>query len=101
MKKKKKKEASHFLEMFDKYKSLLYELTRKNIKLKYRDSWLGIFWSFLQPLLTMAVLSVVYSVQKENILFVTPFIFFRADCCLNFSHLQAKWHLILSDQMPP
>ena len=60
MKKKKKKEASHFLEMFDKYKGLLYELTRKNIKLKYRDSWLGIFWSFLQPLLTMAVLSVVF-----------------------------------------
>ncbi len=60
MKKKKKKEASHFLEMFDKYKSLLYELTQKNIKLKYRDSWLGIFWSFLQPLLTMAVLSVVF-----------------------------------------
>lgn len=60
MKKKKKKEASHFLEMFDKYKSLLYELTRKNIKLKYRDSWLGIFWSFLQPLLIMAVLSVVF-----------------------------------------
>lgn len=60
MKKKKKKEASHFLEMFDEYKSLLYELTRKNIKLKYRDSWLGIFWSFLQPLLTMAVLSVVF-----------------------------------------
>ena len=60
MKKKKKKEASHFLEMFDKYKSLLYELTRKNIKLKYRDSWLGIFWSFLQPILTMAVLSVVF-----------------------------------------
>ena len=58
--KKEKKEASHFLEMFDKYKSLLYELTRKNIKLKYRDSWLGIFWSFLQPLLTMAVLSVVF-----------------------------------------
>ena len=60
MKKKKKKEASHFLEMFDKYKSLLYELTRKNIKLKYRDSWLGIFWSFLLSFLTMAVLSVVF-----------------------------------------
>ena len=60
MKKKKKNETSQFLEMFDKYKSLLYELTRKNIKLKYRDSWLGIFWSFLQPLLTMIVLSVVF-----------------------------------------
>ena len=46
--------------MFNKYKGLLKELTRKDIKLKYRDSWLGIFWSFLQPLLTMAVLSVVF-----------------------------------------
>lgn len=46
---------------FNQYKSLLRELTRKNIKLKYRDSVLGIFWSFVQPLLNMAVLSVVFS----------------------------------------
>ena len=51
---------AHFADMFRKYKGLLRELTRKDIKLKYRDSWLGIFWSFLQPLLTMAVLSVVF-----------------------------------------
>lgn len=46
--------------MFSKYRNLLGELTRKNVKLKYRDSWLGIFWSFLQPLLNMIVLSVVF-----------------------------------------
>ena len=51
---------SHFFGMFKKYRGLLKELTRKDIKLKYRDSWLGIFWSFLQPLLTMAVLTVVF-----------------------------------------
>ncbi|MCH5317231.1 MAG: ABC transporter permease [Eubacterium sp.] len=51
---------SHFVDMFNKYKGLLLELTRKNIKLKYRDSWLGILWSFFQPLLTMTVLSVVF-----------------------------------------
>jgi len=55
-----KEETSHFIEMFNKYKNLLRELTRKNVKLKYRDSWLGIFWSFLQPLLTMIVLTVVF-----------------------------------------
>lgn len=55
-----KEETSHFVEMFNKYKYLLKELTRKNVKLKYRDSWLGIFWSFLQPLLTMIVLTVVF-----------------------------------------
>lgn len=51
---------AHFKDMFKKYRGLLRELTRKDIKLKYRDSWLGIVWSFLQPLLTMAVLSVVF-----------------------------------------
>ncbi len=50
----------HDVKMFRKYKDLLMELTRKNVKLKYRNSWLGIFWSFLQPLLNMIVLSVVF-----------------------------------------
>ena len=54
-------ELSHGVEVFKKYKNLLFELTRKNVKLKYRNSWLGIFWSFLQPLLNMTVLSVVFS----------------------------------------
>lgn len=57
---KTKEDMAHFIEMFNKYKYLLKELTRKNVKLKYRDSWLGIFWSFLQPLLNMIVLTVVF-----------------------------------------
>lgn len=60
MDKIKNKNLQHFVEMFSKYRNLLSELTRKNVKLKYRDSWLGIFWSFLQPLLNMIVLSVVF-----------------------------------------
>lgn len=55
-----KKLVKHDVEMYKKYNNLLRELTRKNIKLKYRNSWLGIFWSFLQPLLNMVVLSVVF-----------------------------------------
>lgn len=55
-----KKELNHDVKMFKKYKNLLKELTMKNVKLKYRNSWLGIFWSFLQPLLNMIVLSVVF-----------------------------------------
>ncbi|MDE5670328.1 MAG: ABC transporter permease [Eubacterium sp.] len=59
---KKTKNSEHtFWNTFNQYKSLLRELTRKNLKLKYRDSVLGIFWSFVQPLLNMAVLSVVFS----------------------------------------
>lgn len=46
---------------FMKYRYLLRELVVKNIKLQYRNSALGMLWSFLQPLLTMVVLSVVFS----------------------------------------
>lgn len=54
------KEVSYTIKNFYKYSNMLRELTRKNIKLKYRDSWIGVFWSFLEPLLNMVVLSVVF-----------------------------------------
>ncbi len=46
---------------FYKYRYLINELVSKNIKLQYRNSVLGMFWTFLQPLLTMIVLSVVFN----------------------------------------
>lgn len=46
---------------FNKYRYLIAELVRKDIKLKYRRSYLGILWTLLEPLLTMVVLSVVFS----------------------------------------
>ena len=56
-----KSTARYTLNNFKKYRYLLRELVVKNIKLQYRNSALGILWSFLQPLLTMVVLSVVFS----------------------------------------
>lgn len=44
-----------------KYRYLLVELIRKNIKLQYRNSVLGVFWTLLQPLLTMVVISIVFA----------------------------------------
>ncbi len=46
---------------FNKYRFLLGELVKKDIKLKYRRSYLGIFWTLLEPLLTTAVLTVIFS----------------------------------------
>lgn len=45
---------------FNKYRHLLYELVKKDIKLKYRNSVLGLFWTLLEPLLTMIVLTIVF-----------------------------------------
>lgn len=57
----KKKGIQKELATYAKYKYLLIELIRKNIKLKYRNSWLGMIWTFLQPLLNMIVLAMVFT----------------------------------------
>lgn len=46
---------------FYKYRYLIKELVSKDIKLQYRNSFLGVLWTFLEPLLTMIVLSFVFS----------------------------------------
>ncbi len=51
---------SQVVKNFNKYRYLLGELAKKNIKLKYRRSYLGILWTLIEPLLTMIVLSVVF-----------------------------------------
>lgn len=50
-----------YIQNFKKYQYLLYELIKKGIKLKYRRSYLGVLWTLLEPLLTMAVLVMVFS----------------------------------------
>lgn len=50
-----------FLVNFSKYRYLLSELVKRDIKIKYKRSVLGIFWSFLNPLLSMIVLTIIFS----------------------------------------
>lgn len=44
-----------------KYQGLLKQLVIRDIKLKYRRSFLGYLWSVLNPLMTMLVLTIVFS----------------------------------------
>jgi len=46
---------------FRKYLPFLLELVKKDFKLKYKRSILGVFWSVLQPLMLMVVMSIVFS----------------------------------------
>lgn len=50
-----------YIKNFVKFKSLLSELVKRDIKVKYRRSVLGLLWTVLNPLLTMCVLTVVFS----------------------------------------
>lgn len=60
-----------YVNNFMKYQFLLQELVKKDIKLKYRRSVLGIVWTLLEPLLNMLVLWVVFAqlYGKDDTLF--------------------------------
>jgi len=49
------------LQVFLKYRELFFQLVSRDIKLKYRRSFLGYVWSMLNPLLTMLVMVIVFS----------------------------------------
>ena len=46
---------------FAQYWDLLVLLVQRDIKLKYRRSFLGYLWSILTPLLSMAVMAIVFT----------------------------------------
>ena len=48
------------------YYPLLIELLKRDIKVKYRKSVLGVLWSILNPLFMMMILSVVFSTLFKN-----------------------------------
>lgn len=56
----KKIPMKNYLKNAYKYRYLMQEIVRKNVRLQYRDSVLGMFWTFLQPLLTMIVLVFIF-----------------------------------------
>ncbi len=50
-----------FFQQLKKYKPLMNELVVRDLKVKYRRSFLGYVWSLLNPLMMMAVMSYVFS----------------------------------------
>lgn len=55
-----------FISNFKNYRFLLGELTKKDVKLKYRNSVLGFIWTLLEPLLTMIVLTIVFGTIMQR-----------------------------------
>ena len=49
------------IKTFFKYQDLVRELVQRDLKLKYRRSFLGYVWSVLNPLMIMIVLTLVFS----------------------------------------
>jgi ABC-2 type transport system permease protein len=63
------------------FRALVYELVIRDIKVRYKRSVLGIFWTMLAPLLNMVALTLVFSallrqqIQNYPVFFLTGSIF--------------------------
>jgi len=58
------------------YRALLWNLTQRELKARYRGSALGFLWTFVNPLLLMSVYALVFGIiQKSTIPNYTYFVF--------------------------
>lgn len=69
---------------FWQYKDLLKQLVSRDIKLKYRRSFLGYVWSVLNPLLIMIVMTVVFSTMFSRNIENFPVYLFTGQLLFNF-----------------
>lgn len=58
------------------YRELVYNLVRRNLKTRYKNSLLGIVWSWLNPLLMMLIFTLVFNVLWEKTKMPNYHIFF-------------------------
>ncbi len=80
----KKSKLSQYLSEFWKYKDLLKLLVSRDLKLKYRRSFLGYLWSILNPLLIMVVMAVVFTHMFNRSIKDFPVYLFCGQLLFNF-----------------
>lgn len=98
-----------FLRDLFRYRGLIHNLVLRDLKLKYRGSILGIIWSLLNPLLTLAVYSfafhTVLRVQMESypyflLVSLLPWQFFSSSLLASTGSIVYNAHLIRKVYFP-
>lgn len=72
------------LNVFLNYRDLLKQLVIKDLKLKYRRSFLGYVWSVLNPLLVMIVMAIVFSTMFSRDITNFPVYLFCGQILFNY-----------------
>ncbi len=71
-------EVRESLRELARYRELLLNLTRKEIKVKYKNSFLGFLWSLINPLVMLVVFyvafGIIFRVRSEGIAFYAFFL---------------------------
>lgn len=92
-----------------KYRFLIRQLVNRDFKTKYKRSVLGMFWSFLNPLLTMTVQYIVFSTIFRSdipnypaylLIGIVSFNFFNEACSMSLTAVVGNASLITKVYMP-
>ena len=109
VKKKKRSYVINAIIAVQKYRFLIRQLVARDFKTKYKRSILGMFWSFLNPLLTMCVQYFVFStIFKSDIpnyavyllIGIVTFNFFSEACGMALGSIVGNAPLITKVYMP-
>lgn len=93
----------------EKYRFLIRQLVARDFKTKYKRSVLGMFWSFLNPLLTMSVQYFIFSTLFESdipnyaaylLIGIVCFNFFSEACNMSMFSILGNANLITKVYMP-
>jgi len=92
------------------YRALLWSLTQRELKARYRASVLGFLWTFLNPTLQMLTYGLVFNVllrqQIRHFLFfqfvgLLPWIFFSASVVAGATAISDRRDLLTKVRFPP
>jgi ABC-2 type transport system permease protein len=87
-----------------KYKELLINLTKKELKLKYKNSVIGFLWSFLNPLMMLIIYTfafkVILKIPIENFCGLLPWIFFQSSIQMSTTSIISASNLIKKVYFP-
>ncbi len=93
------------------YRELLYFLTWRNVKVRYKQTILGMFWAILQPVFSMVVFSVIFGhmakMRSEGVPYaiwnfagLVPWIFFANGVTQSSNSLVGSGHLLTKVYFP-
>lgn len=69
---------------------LLEEIVKKNFAAKYKDSFLGIIWSVLKPLMVMILLTIIFATLFGKDIINYPVYFLSGKCIFDFFNLSTS-----------
>lgn len=105
-----KKNITEGFKVLVKYRYLIWALSFKELKIQYRGSYLGFFWTLMNPLLLLAIYTFLFTVVFRNyvktypVYFfcgILPFMWFQNSVIIGTSSISNAGTSVSKSLMPP